>query len=111
MDGMSTEDFLSYDDSTETFDFEMTRREIHIMASLMFEAYLARDIAKLKALSVNYTPTDVRVFDPSNARKTFQAMYEFVCAQNVTLLDTYRNTDRLTGNYVEINYAAYDEEE
>ena len=110
IDGMPSVDFMAYDDETEEFGFELTRKEVFLLASLMFESYLGRDIAKLKCLSVNYTPTDVRVFAPSNARKTFQTMYEFVCAQNIMLLDTYRNTDRLTGEYVGINYASYDEE-
>lgn len=104
-------DFMGYDDKLEEFNFEMTKREIFLMASIMFECYLERDVSKLKCLSVNYAPTDVRVFDPSNARKTFQAMYEFVCSQNALLLDTYRNTDRLTGEYAGINYASFDEED
>lgn len=110
IDGMPSVDFLDYDDSTREFGFEMTRKEIFLMASLMYEMYIDRDIAKLKCLSVNYTSTDLRVFDPSNARKTFAELYRMVCEQNARLLDAYRNTNRLTGEYVGINYSAYSEE-
>lgn len=110
LEGMPSVDFLDYDDEAQSFGFEMTKKEVFIMASLMFESYMSRDISKLKCLSVNYTSTDLRVFDPSNARKTFQSMYELVRKENKELLDTYRNTNRLTGDYIGIDFSSYDEE-
>ena len=77
----------------------------------MYEMYLDRDIARLKCLMVNYTPTDLKVFDPSNARSTFLAMYESVCNKNALLIDDYASRDRLTGKLKGIDYASYDEGE
>ena len=69
---------------------------------------MERDIATLKTLNVNFTGTELRVFDPSNARKTFLAMYEDVKARNAYLLDVYKNTDRLTGFYTSIDFTSLD---
>lgn len=94
-----------------TFGFDLTPQELYLIPSLMYEAYLSRDMAYLKTLSVNYTATDLRVFDPSNARSTFMTMYNFVHDQNEAMLDRYRNTDRLTNEYIGIDYAQYSAEE
>lgn len=102
-------DFYNYDDSNETFNFELTGREKYLLISLMYQQYLERDIAKLKLLDANYTPTNLRVFDPSSARTSFMSIYEFVCKQNDVLVDEYKNKDRLTGKYRSINYTSYDE--
>lgn len=94
-----------------SFVNDLTQVEIYILGSLIFESYLARDIAKLKTQNVNFTPTELRVFDPSNARATFMEMYRSVQEQNKLLMDSYRNTDRLTGAFKTIDFASYDEEE
>lgn len=96
--------FLDYDDSTLEFNFDLTQKEIFLVSSLMYENYLNRDIAKLKCLSVNFTSTDLRVFDPSNARKTFMDMYLAVKSQNDVLVDTYRCTES-DGQYINIQYS------
>lgn len=90
------------------WDTDLTAGEIFLLASLMCEQYMARDIAHLKTLNVNFTGTELRVFDPSNARKTFLTMYESVKARNDYLLDVYKNSDRLTGRYSAINFDAFD---
>lgn len=100
-------DFTDYDDVNETFGFDLTKREVYLLASIMYEMYLARDIAKLKCLMRDYVPTDLRVFSPSDARKSFLAMYEKVCEDNVTLLETYRCTDS-SGQWRLIDYAGLD---
>lgn len=111
IDGMPEVDFTDYDETAAEFNFDLTSREIFILASLMYEFYLEKDIAKLKTYNVNYTSTDLKVFDPSNARSTFQELYDGVLARNEHLLDQYRNTNRLTGAFKTINYAAYNDEE
>ena len=111
MDGMPDVDFTDIDQKLLEFNADLTTREIFILSSLMYEYYLAKDIAKLKTYNVNYTNTELKVFDPSNARTSFKAMYDGVCAQNEKLLDTYRNTDRLTGAFKGIDFASYDEED
>lgn len=99
-----------YETETEDFgwDFDLTPGEIFLLASLMCEQYMARDFAHLKTLNVNFTGTELRVFDPSNARKTFLAMYESVKARNEYLIDLYKNSDRLTGRYTQIDFASAD---
>ena len=61
-------------------------------------------------LNVNYTPTEMRVFDPSNARATFLNIYNTVCATNEKYIDIYKNSDRRTGALKSINFANYDSE-
>lgn len=112
--GKPTVDFTSIEGDhcgDRSFTFDLTPSELYLIPSLMYEAYLSRDVAYLKTLSVNYTATDLRVFDPSNARSTFMNMYNFVHDQNEALLDRYRNTDRKTNEYIGIDYAQYSAEE
>lgn len=111
IEGMPEIDLTDVDETLAQFNEDLTSREVYILACLMYEFYLAKDIARLKTYSVNYTSSDLKVFDPSNARTTFQALYDGVVAKNVLLLDQYRNTNRLTGAYKTIDYAAYDDEE
>ena len=90
------------------WEVDLTPGEIYLLTSLMLEQYMGRDIAYLKSLNVNFTGTEMRVFDPSNARKTFMSMYETVKTRNDYLLDCYKNSDRLTGAYITIDFASLD---
>lgn len=110
LDGSPEIDFSDIDEPLGQFNADLTSREVFILASLMYEYYLAKDIAKIKTYTVNYTATDLRVFDPSNARTSFMEIYNGVKAENEKLLDLYRNTDRLTGAAKGIDFASYDEE-
>lgn len=101
-------DFTDIDTTNECFNFDLMDKEVFLLSSLMYEMYLDRDIAKIKTLSVNYTSTDLRVFDPSNARKTFINMYDFVCRKNELLKNTYSETDRDSGAFLTIDFASYD---
>ena len=96
------------EEEQESFEDDLTEQEKFILVSLMYEYYLGRDISYLKTLDVNYTSSDLRVFDPSNARRTFMEMYENICIQNRILLDRYKNTDRLTGKLKTLNFDLYD---
>lgn len=111
LEGMPDIDFSDIDEPAAQFNVDLTSREVFILASLMYEFYLEKDIAKLKTYNVNYTSTDMKVFDPSNARSTFQSLYDGVVAKNELLLDQYRNTDRLTGAFKTIDYSSYDDGE
>lgn len=101
---------ISFSHHADAFEADLTRTEIDMLASLMFEMYLEKDIAKLRVLDVNYTPNDLQVFSPSQSRKTFMEMYENVRAENRRLLDGYKSRDRLTGDLLTIDYAAFAEE-
>ena len=104
-------DFYDTDDVLEEFTSDWTGQEVYLISSLMYQQYLDRDIAKLKCLSVNYTSTDLRVFDPSNARTTYKALYDTVCSKNLQSIDDYASRDRLTGKLIGINFSSYDESE
>lgn len=105
---------FAYDDTAQTVGTQeesLTDTEIDLLANLMFEAYLAKDIARLRVMNVNYTPTDLQVFSPSAGRKTFMEMYTAVQAENRQAIDDYKSRDRLTGALKAIDYAAFTEEE
>lgn len=97
-------DFFDYDEDEEQFNFDLNPIEVQLIANLMFESYLKQDIAKLKAFEVNFTPTDLQVFSPSNSRKTFMEMYRTVREENITMLDNYAAHDRDTFALKEVNY-------
>lgn len=96
------------EENEDNFEDDLTEQEKFILVSLMYEYYLGRDISYLKLLDVNYTSSDLQVYDPSNARRTFMEMYDDVCEKNRRLLDRYKNTDRLTGQLKTINFDLYD---
>lgn len=100
-------DFSDYDESNECFNIELTKKEILLVSSLMFQVYLSRSIAKLKTLEVNYSSSDLKVFDPSNARNSFMTMYEKVCQDNAFLIEEYKSRNRITGEFLEIGYENY----
>lgn len=104
-------DFYDRDENLKVFNTDWTGQEIYLISSLMYQQYLDRDIAKLKCLNVNYTSTNLRVFDPSNARTTFLELYNKVCAKNDMLIEEYSNKDRLSSSYVGIDYSSYDTED
>ena len=108
LEGMPGMSFVVEGDENGAFAFDVTAGEKYLLASLMYEQYMARDIAHLKTMNVNFTGTELRIFDPSNARKTFLSLYEEVRAQNDYLLDVYKNSDRLTGLYSMIDFSRHD---
>ena len=85
--------------------------EIDLLANLMYEGYLKRDVSKLRAFQHQYTPSDLQVFSPANDRKTFMAMYNTVVEENKVKLDRYMRKDRRTGQQKTIDYTSYETEE
>lgn len=102
-----------YEDQTGEMFFteDLTPTEINLLANLQYEAYLKRDVAKLRAFSHQYTPSDLQVFSPANDRKTFMEMYNVVCDENKLRIDRYKSKDRLTGENKMIDYTSYDDDE
>lgn len=95
-------------DEDGNFVFEWTAQEKILIPSLMYEIYLSRDFAYLKTLNVDYTPSELKVFDPSNARTTFLAMYDKVKKENERLLARYKDTQRSNGAYKAIDFSSFD---
>ena len=95
----------------EFFTADLTPFEIDLLANLMYEGYLKRDVSKLRAFQHQYTPSDLQVFSPANDRKTFMAMYNTVVEENKVKLDRYARRDRTTGKQRSIDYTSYETEE
>lgn len=102
-------DFNDYDDIIDEFKEDLTRNEINLLANLMFEKYVSRDVALLKTFMLNFTPTDIQVFSPANERKSFMSMYSQLQADNNIMIDNYISKDRLTGKKKGIQYSNYEE--
>ena len=103
-------DFTDVDVDSDVYTADLNSNEIYLVGSMMYEIYLQKDIAKIKLDNVNYTASELKVFDPSNARSTFMSIYNTVVEENKMLIAEYRDTDRKTGKYLGIDYAVYDEE-
>ena len=98
--------FNDYNDETKEFNIELTKNEIYILGSLMFEIYLERDISKLKVFSPHLTSREINtVFSPANERSTYLKMYSKVQNDNEILISKYISKDRITGKRKIINHA------
>lgn len=102
-------DFYNYDTEMESFNFELTQREIGLLASLMYEVYFERDEALLKAFKIRMTPSDLNQFSPANERASFENMLARIKAENRNDISRYISTDRKTGKRKTINYSQYDD--
>lgn len=105
-------DFLiTFDDVLNQISVDLTNAEIQILGALMFEAYLGRNVAKLKVFSVSFTPQDLKVFSPAEERRTFMDMYQSVKQENEALLSNYKSRNRLTYERKGIDYDSYNSDE
>ena len=104
-------DFSKRTEASDGFDFEFTQTELLLISMIMYERYLFRDFSYLKTYNVNFTSSEIKVFDPSNARTSFMEMYNSVKEENARLKDIYKNTDRLTGAYRTFDVSLYDVED
>lgn len=92
------------------FDFDFSNSEKLLLPMIMYERYLFRDFSYLKTYNVNFTSSEIKVFDPSNARTSFMEMYKSVQEEVAKLKDLYKNSDRLTGAYRTFDVSQYDME-
>lgn len=100
--------FYDYDVVVRRFNFELTPREIGLLASLMYEVYFERDEALLKAFKIRMTPSDLNQFSPATERKTFEDMLVRIKQENINKIAKYISTDRKTGQRKVINHSLYD---
>lgn len=101
-------DFYNYDEELLQFNFELTQREIGLLASLMYEVYFERDEALLKAFKIRMTPSDLNQFSPANERKSFEDMLQRIKDENTNKIAKYVSTDRNTGKRKIIDHSQYD---
>lgn len=102
-------DFADYDEVLEQFTPDLTRNEINLLACIMFEKYVSRDVAMLKVMTTNFTPTDLRVFSASDDRRTFMLMYTQLQSENNKMIGNYASKDRITGKKKGINFSQYED--
>ena len=101
-------DFYNYDEELLQFNFELTQREIGLLASLMYEVYFERDEALLKAFKIRMTPSDLNQFSPANERASFENMLQRIKNENTNKIAKYISTDRNTGKRKMIDHSQYD---
>lgn len=101
-------DFYNYDEDEGKFNFELTSKEIGLIASLMYEVYFERDEALLKAFKIRITPADLNQFSPASERRTFEDMLQRIKAENTNKIAKYISTDRITGKRKGIDHSQFD---
>ncbi len=101
-------DMYNYDEELMQFNFELTQREIGLLASLMYEVYFERDEALLKAFKIRMTPSDLNQFSPANERASFENMLQRIKNENTNKIAKYVSTDRKTGKRKMIDHSQYD---
>ena len=101
-------DFYNYDEELLQFNFELTQREIGLLASLMYEVYFERDESLLKAFKIRMTPSDLNQFSPANERASFENMLQRIKNENTNKIAKYVSTDRNTGKRKVIDHSQYD---
>lgn len=101
-------DFTDYEDDIEVINFKLKPVEMRLIANLMFQIYMERDLPLLHAFQINFTPSDLNIITPSTERSTYLNLVNKLKHDNDALLDDYRNRDRETGKLKNtINYSAY----
>src|SRR5574344_1912693 len=86
------------DDELEEISADLTHNEINLVADLMYEVYISRDIVTLKSMVNALTSTDLKMLhSPANERKTFMDMYNTLKSNNEVAMSNYNGRDRLTG--------------
>ena len=96
------------DDELEEISANLTLNEINIIADLMYEVYISRDIVTLKAMVNALTSSDLKMLhSPANERKTFMDMYNTLKSNNEVAMSNYNGRDRLTGKRKVIDYSQY----
>ena len=101
-------DFYDYDEETQVFNFELTKKEIGLLSSLMYEVYFERDEALLKAFKIRMAPSDLNQFSPASERSTFENMLQRIKNENTNKISKYISTNRETGERKTIDHSQYD---
>lgn len=100
-------DIYDFDADAQTFNFDLKDVELDILSNLMIEEYFKSHKAKLRAFTLNFTPSDLQVFSPANERKTFLELYQDLKIENAIMLDNYAGRNRDTGAANTINYTSF----
>lgn len=101
-------DFFDYDEDVGIFNIDLTKKELGLLAGLMYEVYFYRDLVKLKAFKIAMTPSDLNQFSPASERKTFTEMLDSIKQDNLIKIDHYKSVDRITGLPKMIDHSQYE---
>lgn len=99
-------DFTENEDGDYEEDF--TDVEIDLLAEIMNLLLFRKDYNRLKNLEVNFTPSDLKVFSPSESRRTFLDMYLTLKGEIDSKIRRYCDRDREDNKLITINYSAYE---
>lgn len=101
-------DFSNYDVELNRVNFKLVKKEFNILSELMFLIYMKRDESLLHAMKINFTPSDINVLSPANERTSYRNFIRDLSLNVETMIDNYKNRDRLTGALkIVIDYSSY----
>jgi hypothetical protein len=89
---------------------DLTDEEVLLIGNdLAFQAYIGRDIAKMKTRINTFTSSDLKALhSPANERNSYMSMYAALCAENLAKIMDYSSRDRLTGKFKSVNAGGVD---
>lgn len=93
------------DDEMEEFTFELTLVEKQLIADIMLQRYLEKDITKrLNSLGTVFEDSDFKVYAPSNDVKSFNASLKELRELNERSINNYKKRDRSSYKVKTFNY-------
>lgn len=99
--------FMDRDDLMEMFNFELTLIEKQLLADIMLECYIGKDLVTLTDLKTMYfTDKDLKMYSPSEAKKVLISSYNELRLTNRQRIDNYKNRTRLTYRYKPFDYGS-----
>ena len=102
-------DMYDYDEELMEFNFDLTKREIGLLADLMRQVYYERQEALLGAFKIRMTPTDLNHITPSTERSTFLKLVQDIRNENEESISRYASSNRDTNKLKMINHSQYNE--
>ena len=101
-------DMYDYDEELQEFNFDLTKREIGLLADLMRQVYYERQEALLGAFKIRMTPSDLNNITPSTERSTFLKLVQDIRNENDLSISRYVSSDRETNKRKTIDHSQYD---
>jgi hypothetical protein len=91
--------------TTDEFNDTLTAEEIQLIGGdLAFEAYLGRDVAKMRTRINTFTSSDLKALhSPANERNSFMTMFKQLQQDNLSKISDYAAKDRATGKFKSVN--------
>lgn len=85
-------------DELKAFDETLNSIEINLIARFMFQEYIEQDfVQKIKALkTLGFSSKEISSFSPANSLKQFDASFNLLKNENVSMLTQYKNMSRTT---------------